>query len=808
MRQDPVTTYSRPAPGSALHRGALVLLVSVLAGLLVAGLSFPIVGGIGLIARAGAESFDKLPAELREDPLPQRSKILAADGSTLADIYFNENRILAPISQMPEHLLYAIVAIEDSRFYEHHGVDVRGLARAVVRNTQAGTVTQGGSTITQQYVKNVLIVGAEDKAGKEAAIERSTGRKIQEARYAIALENTYSKREILEKYLNISYFGNGVYGVGTAAQYYFRKPVRALTLDEAALLAGMVQNPERFNPVKSPKNARARRDIVLRRIAEVGFMPKALTDQAAARPIPKIVPQQLSGIEDNAIAPAFLDYVRSYFLADPRFGESTAERATRLFQGGLTIKTTLDPKLQAAAQKSLNDTLPLPKDPAAAAVVVKPGTGHVTAMAVVNHEKSSQKVNLATSKTFQGGSTFKMFTLAAAIEQGLPLRLRMNSPARYRPPVSAKCDTPQPSGYFSNAGDSEAGNFDLPTATWLSVNTYYVQLQNRVGLDKIVGMANRMGVEVAPAGRRECSLTLGTRSVSPLEMSSAYATLAAQGLYCTPTPILAVQAPRQPLLNVEPDCHQVLERDVANTVTSVLRGVIDGPHPHRTGKGATIGRPAAGKTGTTNESRAAWFDGYTPDFAAAVWMGYPRQPLPMRNIHGRRVVYGGTFPATMWRQIMLAAHQNVPVTDFVAPPASSVFGSTVAVPDLRGQTVENAEAILAQLGLTYVVNTRPVAAGPIQAGLVGAQSPGPGAAVYKGATIVLYLSDGSFPPPPTPTPTPSPGVTSSPTATPSVSPSPTPTAKPCNPKKCPTPTPTPSPSASPTPTPSGGGQAR
>ena len=214
-----MTFLARTESGSTLHRSALVLAVSVVAGLLLAAGAFPVVGGFGMLARAGAESFDKLPDELEEEPLPQRSRILAADGSVLAEIFLNENRVVVPISEIPDDVVYSILAVEDSRFYEHHGVDVRGLARALWRNRQAGEVTQGGSTITQQYVKNVLVENADDKADAAKAIERSTQRKIREARYAIALERRYSKREILEKYLNIAYFGQGVYGVGTAAQH-------------------------------------------------------------------------------------------------------------------------------------------------------------------------------------------------------------------------------------------------------------------------------------------------------------------------------------------------------------------------------------------------------------------------------------------------------------------------------------------------------------------------------------------------------------------------------------------------------------
>jgi membrane peptidoglycan carboxypeptidase len=784
-----VTTSSRDA-SAALHRGALVLAVSVLAGLLLAGLAFPLVGGFGMLARAGADSFGKLPAELREDPLPQRSKILAADGTTLADIYFNENRILARIDQMPSDLLYAIVAIEDSRFYEHGGVDVRGLLRAFVRNSQAGSVQQGGSTITQQYVKNVLIESADDSKGRKAASERSTERKIREARYAIALERRYTKRQILEKYLNIAYFGNGVYGVGTAAQYYFRKPVGQLTLGESALLAGMVKNPQSYNPVTKRALAKARRDVVLRRMQEVGFVEEARVKAALAQPLPKIVPLKLAGIEDSKVAPAFLNYLRAYFLSDPRFGDTEPERATRLFQGGLVIRTTLDPKLQKVAQDTLNRTLPDPRDPAAAAVVVQPGTGEVRAMAMVNHDPKTAKVNLALGGTskFQPGSTFKMFTLAAAVEQGLPLRLRMHAPARYRADP-AVCDNPA-DGDFNNAGDSEAGNFDMQTATWLSVNTYFVQLEMKVGVQKIAAMARRMGVALPEVGRKECSLTLGSREVAPLDMAAAYATLAAQGTYCRPTPITAVLTPGHGTQAIAPDCHQAISRETANTVTSVLRGVIDGKNPHRTGKAATIGRPAAGKTGTTNGPTAAWFDGYTPDYAAAVWMGHPVSPFlhPLLGVHGVRVVYGGTFPAQMWREIMLAAHEGLPPTDFVAPPASAMFGVQVPVPDLRGLTPEDARRVLTDLGLSFAVQTGSVPAGPVPAGLIGLQVPHAGSMVYKGTTIVVYLSNGAFPPPPPPSPTPTP----TPSGTPSPTASPTPDCK-GNPHKCPSSSPTPAP---------------
>ena len=794
-------TTTRTDSGSALHRGVLVLVVSMVTGLLLAGLAFPFVGGIGMLARAGTDAFNELPDELEEEPLPQRSRILAADGSTLAHIYLNENRIVVPLSQIPDHLVYSILAIEDARFYEHNGVDARGLLRAFVRNQQAGGVTQGGSTITQQYVKNVLVEAADHEDGVRRARERSISRKIREARFAMALEHRYSKQEILEKYLNIAYFGDGVYGVGTAAQHYFRKRVQRLSLGEAALLAGMVKNPNLYNPVDNPKAARARRDLVLRRVAEVGFIPAADVAKARKAPFPKISPQKLAGIEDNLVAPHFLRYMRKYFLTDERFGATEGERLARLFQGGLVIQTTLDPRLQAVAQATLDRTLPLPNDPAAAAVVVKPGTGEVKAMAVVNHEKKSKKVNLATgaeyggSLGFQPGSTFKTFTLAAAVEQGVPLKLKYNSPARYRADPRV-CDNP-PSGAFRNAGDSEAGRFDMATATWMSVNTYYLQLQQQVGGPlKVAEMARRLGVRFhRDPGSRECSLTLGSFETDPLTMAAAYATFAAQGLYCKPTPISWVQAPGERRQVLEPECRQAIERDVANTVTSLLRGVVDGKHPHRTGKAASIGRPAAGKTGTTNESRAAWFDGYTPDFAAAVWMGHVTTKHPLRWVHGVPVVYGGTFPARMWREIMLAAHQGLPVRDFEGAPPAAFFGEQVQVPVLTGLLPEEAERVLAERGLTLVVEQASVPAAPVEAGRIGAQTPEPGAMLSKGSAVTVFLSDGTFP---TPTPTPTPASPSPVPPSPTATPQPTPTG--CKGKKCQSATPSPSPSPTPSPT--------
>jgi len=689
--------------GLTVRRGALVLLTCLVTGVLLAGLAFPLVGAVGLVARAGAEQFDALPSELVEPPLPQSSRILASDGSTLAVAYFNENRVMVPLKQVPKVMRDAILAIEDDRFYEHGGIDLKGMFRAAIRNSQAGEVQQGASTITQQYVKNVLIETASQGGAKQAVAERSAGRKIREARLALALERRYTKDQILEKYLNIAYFGGGVYGIGTAARHYFGVTVDKLTLPQAALLAGLVKNPRAYDPTVAPKAAKARRDVVLARMRDLGWAGGPAVAAALRTPV-RLRITKAPELEDNPLAPYYLDYVRSTVLDDPDglmapiFGATPAERAQALFQGGLTIRTSLDGRLQKVAIDAMKETLGDPDDPASAAVVVQPGTGLIKVMAGVNHERNSRKVNLPLGGPygFQAGSTFKMFVLAAAIEQGIPLTSVINAPQTY---VSKKyvnvVDGREEPYKIGNAGDSEAGRFDIPAATWESVNTAYIQIQEKTGIAHPARIARDMGVKRFPL-REVPSFVLGANEVSPLDMASAYATLAARGMYCKPIAITeVVSADGKVRGRVAPSCTRVLSESTADTITSVLRGVLT----KGTGKGAQIGRPAAGKTGTTNGPTAAWFDGYTPDFAGAVWVGYPTDPAkhPLRNVHGSRIVYGGGFPATIWRLIMEAAHEGVPVRDFtlpemvskpvapVAPPVTQTLPPGVPVPgDLNG----------------------------------------------------------------------------------------------------------------------------
>jgi membrane peptidoglycan carboxypeptidase len=791
-----------PAAGSRLLSA---LLASALTGLLLAAAAFPLVGGLGLTAKAGAEEFLVLPAELTTSPLAQRTRILAADGQTELAVLYRENRVNAALLDVPELTRKAVIATEDSRFYAHNGVDYKGTLRAAVQNAQAGGVSQGGSTLTQQYVKNALLQAARgDKEAQEAARELTLDRKLKEARYALAIEKELSKDEILERYLNIAYYGNGVYGMGTAASFYYSKPVQELTLAEGALLAGIVQSPSRFDPVRAMKEPLVmeallgRRDTVLGRMRDVGFIDPATHDAAVAErghagPMFSIRPVA-SGCENPLVkAPFFCDYVRRA-LEDTdlgaALGNTREERQDKLLAGGLTIVTTLDPRIQEAAQAAVSENVPHDDDWGAGAVanIIEPGTGHVKAMAV-NRIYSEEplpghsKLNLALggSAGFQSGSTFKPFVLAQALEQGIPLSLTLSSPAQY---TSKQCMTYDEKGRRGpykpkNSGDSQAGRYDMAAATRGSVNTYYIQLAERTGVPAVMGMAESLGVrsfvDGAPTGSLQlpdggkfdgCAKILGADNVSPLDMAAAYAAFAARGLHCPPTPVLEVRDSRGEPINLsKPKCTQVLDQAVADTVNEVMTGVIDGRGG--TGRGAAIGRPAAGKTGTTNGSKAAWFIGYTPQLATAVWVGDPGggpegvRDMTRVRINGRYYpqVYGGTLPADIWQDAMSAALKGVPEVPFTKPSKSTREGKEIAIPDVAGQPMDVADAMLVDAGFVVRAGGR-VAAGPVASGMAAYTSPRAGKTLTYGATVTLFSSSGRSPsgvrtspapPPPPPT---------------------------------------------------------
>ena len=785
-----------PAP----VRVALALVLSVLAGVVLAGLAFPLVGGIGLIGKSAAEQFT--PEKPPPLVLAQSSSILDKDGHLFATL-FTENRVPIKLADVPQSARDALISIEDNRFFHHRGLDLKGTLRALARNSSSGSVQQGGSTLTQQYVKNRLIESASTAAGKKAGSARSIKRKILEARYALYLEAHMTKNQILEGYFNIAYYGSGVYGIGTAAGHYFGVPVGKLTLAQGALLAGMVQNPRKYDPSHEPRAAIQRRNTVLVRMRELGYIDAGQLSQGVHERLGLKVTSVSSGCEAPGVtAPFFCDYVRRYLEDGPAgaaLGDTRQERQERLLAGGLTIHTTLDPKVQAAAQLAVNDKVPAhdPFHAVAVADTVEPGTGEVRGMAVdrsYGDRPGQTKVNFAIggSRGFQGGSTFKAFVLARALQLGISPSLTLNAPQRYCPKAfvyiagDGKCGP-------SNAGDSEAGVFDMVRATWESVNTYFIQLEERTGLITPPGLAEALGVRQIDGSfdgkslpRTNPSFVLGTSEVSPLAMAGAYAAFAAHGLFCPPHPVTSItDALGRPIEVKNEPCRQALESQVANGVTAILRGVIDGPAPKRTGAGASIGRPAAGKTGTTDDSTAAWFVGYTPQLATAVWVG-KATPKSMRGvtINGRfyKQVFGGTIPAAIWKELMLAALDGVPAEDFVGADLKLSHGQTVPVPDVTGLPVALASDQLRAAGFGVAVSA-PINAAPIPSGSVARTSPGAGGQAPAGSTIIIFPSNGLAPvavPTTTATPTAPPKgkPTPSPTAngSPSASPKPSPTA--------------------------------
>ncbi|MGZ4619513.1 MAG: transglycosylase domain-containing protein [Frankiaceae bacterium] len=701
-----------------LSVGTKMLILSVVGGLVLAGLTGPFVGLFALTAKRGADAFNDLPTDLLTPPLPQASRMYDAKGNVIAYLHGSEDRQVVPLATVPRYLQQAVIDIEDSRFYEHHGIDFKGLARAAVANQESGGFTQGGSTLTQQYVKNVLLESANSADERQAATERSVSRKLREARYAIALEHQLNKQQILERYLNIAYFGDGAYGVQTAAQHYFSKDVKQLTLDEAATLAGIVKNPSRYDPLQHPVAAKDRRNGVLDRMHELGHLPDRFWTYAKSRPL-RLSPRKAATDScQSSSAPFYCQYVRAELLSDPGFGPTPEERQRRLFEGGLAIRTSLDPIVQEAAQRAANTIIPPGNRVGTASVIVEPGTGNVLAIAAnrvygpaddgqpasTTSDFTHSKFPLATTPAaFQPGSTFKVFTLAAALEQGLPLSLTFNAPPCYESHVFHNPDghcavspaSPDGIGY-QNAEEGEGGVFSMTQATWNSVNTYYVQLEEKVGVYNVANMARRLGVtsyRVEPRTPRgvwakDGTLTLGTFEVSVMDMASAYATLAAHGVRCDPHSVLAI-TDAQGQVPVQPSkCQPVLRPEIADKVTSVLEGVIT----QGTGAAnAPIGRPAAGKTGTTDNFSNAWFVGYVPQMAAAVWVGDPRSTVqyPLRNVtvpvgtypH----VYGGDLPAMIWSNEMRGALVNYAVASLPLPDATVAPGTPPRTPGQLGQ---------------------------------------------------------------------------------------------------------------------------
>ncbi|MCG8966090.1 transglycosylase domain-containing protein [Streptomyces sp. CL12-4] len=661
--------------------------VSVLAGAVLAGIALPAVGALGLAAKGSVESFDELPANLKTPPLSQRTTILDSEGGTIASVY-SRDRTVVGLKDISPYMQKAIVAIEDSRFYQHGAVDLKGVLRALNKNARSGGVSEGASTLTQQYVKNVFVEEAGDDPTKVAqATQQTIGRKIRELKFAIQVEEELGKKRILENYLNITFFGQQAYGVEAAAQRYFSKSAKDLNLQESALLAGIVQSPTRYDPVNDEAEAVKRRNVVLARMAEVGDISRAEADKAQKAPLELKVSRPKNGcITAVKGASFFCDYVRSVFLSDPVFGKTKEDRAKVWNQGGLTIRTTLDPQAQKSVRQSIKDHVNSGDDVATAATIVQPGTGKIVAMGQsrpygVDVKQHETTLNLSVNQAmgggagFQPGSTFKPIVAAAALEGGMPATKTYSSPYKmdYPTPVAA-CDGKtwsEKNVELTNENETEVGPYDMKEATAKSVNTYYVQMISDIGICPVTQMAEKMGVARANGKKLEQtpSIALGVTEVSPLTMASAYATFASRGMYCTPVAIESISqriGNKSTSLEVpKSTCSRAMSETTADTVNTLLKGVVEDGTGTQAGLGS---RASAGKTGTTDERYAAWFVGYTPNLAGAVWVGDPKHDRQMIDITIGGVpydkVFGGAVPGPIWRDMMSGALEGKPAPDF------------------------------------------------------------------------------------------------------------------------------------------------
>ncbi|MER6071811.1 transglycosylase domain-containing protein [Streptomyces sp. NPDC001817] len=673
---------------SPTQQAAKFLGVSVLAGALMAGIALPAAGALGLAAKGSVQSFDEIPANLKSPQLSQRTTILDSQGQQIASVY-SRDRTVVDLKDISPYVQKAIVAIEDSRFYQHGAIDLKGVLRALNKNAQEGGVAQGASTLTQQLVKNYFIEEAGDDPTKVAeATQQTLGRKIKELKYAIQIEEKLGKKKILENYLNITFFGEQAYGVEAASQRYFSKHAKDLNLQESALLAGIVQSPSRYDPVNDEAEATKRRNTVLQRMAEVGDISQKQADQAKEQPLGLHPSQPKNGcITAVKGAGFFCDYVRDVVLNDPVFGKTKEARAKLWNQGGLTIRTTLDPQAQDSAQASIRKHVYQSDAVATAATIVEPGTGKILAMGQsrpYGFGQNETQINLSVNSDmgggagYQPGSTFKPIVAAAAIEGGKPPTQQYPSPYEMPYPSQVQaCDgkvwrnDPNNPAKLTNENASEHGPYGMKEATAKSVNTYYVQLIGDIGICPVTEMAKKMGVHRADgrAIEQAPSIALGTQEVSPLTMANAYATFASRGIYCTPVAIESITqkvgSEEKSLQVPKSTCSRAMSEKTADTISTILKGVVE----DGTGQEAGLdNRPSAGKTGTTDERYAAWFVGYTPNMAGAVWVGDPAHKRQMKNISIGGVwndkVYGGQVPGPIWRDMMTGALTGKPVEDF------------------------------------------------------------------------------------------------------------------------------------------------
>jgi membrane peptidoglycan carboxypeptidase len=703
--------------GLLLSNLASFVVISSLAGVLLAGLALPVVGSLGLTAKAASDHFEDIPDDFTTPQLPQRTTLLADDGSVIASTWSDYgNRVVLPMSDISPYMPDALVAIEDQRFYQHGGIDLRGTVRAMF-NDSAGGAIQGGSDIAQQYVKNVLLLEAGTNTVKQQeATEDTFTRKITELKYAIVVEQTLSKQQILTNYMNLIYYGNNAYGVEAAAEEYFSTSADKLTPPQAALLAAVINNPTGDNPLVYPAAALARRNEALQDMA----LPSLhyLTPQQAAayeaQPLGLSVSTPQNGcLYGKGSAAFYCSYVYDTFLADPTYGATEADREALWNLGGLTIHTTMNVQDETSADSAIQSHVYASdytsKQVASALAEIQPGTGEIKAIAQsvpMGSGANQTYLDFATDQAhnggtgFQAGSSFKIFVGLAALEQGINPNQQVATPAtlddagfQFKACINGATQVtwpPNGSGGYEPTNDAgDPATNDMTNAFAFSVNTYFLRLEEQTGLCQPSQIAQSMGVTQdndsgsGAALMQIPSFTLGSNPITPVEMAGAYATIAAQGKYCKPIVIMSVNDSSDKQYGGQTQsCAQVIPANVANELTSMLQQVILTPGATAYGAVPLVSsRPLAGKTGTTTTNIATWFDGYDPQLAMAVWTGMTNYNASstLQNItiggtyYGQ--VYGASISAPIFNDAMSGAMQGQPVEQFTAPTGFNTPGT-------------------------------------------------------------------------------------------------------------------------------------
>ena len=756
---------------------------------------------LGLAVTACAELED-LPVlaekDLRFKP-PESSRLYDRSGNLITTFHGVQNRTVVSLTRIPEVAQRAVLAIEDDRFYDHEGVDVRAIARALVANVRSGGIEEGGSTITQQLVKQTIIAPGD-------IADQTLKRKIDEAALARQLEKRLTKDEILYRYLNTVYFGNGAYGIQAASRAYFDRGVHRLKLRHAALLAGVIQSPHTYNPFRNRQRAKARRNVVLARMKELGWVGPLQADRAAEKPLGLNKPVDTT----QYAAPYFIDYVKRLIKWDPRFaalGKSANQREKRLFTGGLRIHTTVDLNMQTAAEQAVESVLAYPSDPHAALVALDPQTGHVRAMvggrnyfAKRKKDRFSKlnlaivaepdlgpkardpvlgsKIRRAPGTGRQAGSAFKPFALAAALAQGTSLSETFQASGSMEFPGADGGDPWRVQNYEG----SEFGTVTLLEATISSINVVYAQLILDIGPENVVETARAMGIRTPLLAVP--SAVLGANPVNALGMASAYGTFATYGQYHPPVAIRKIVDRDGELIYEDKSRpERAIDPGVAYLSTSAMRSVITGG-TGTAAAGYLGGRPAAGKTGTAQEYRDAWFAGYTPNLAAAVWVGYPEGSIEMKtscytgSCRPTRIqVTGGSWPTQIWGAFMQRALASLPAPDFQLPsdsnlvtvtidsrtgclasgstpdiyrrsayyvsgtePTSTCAAPSATVPSVVGLSGSEAESTLQSNGFNVDVVTRRGSGRGTGSGEVWRQSPSGGSEAAQGATVTIWVN--------------------------------------------------------------------